>query len=236
MRILIVEDERVLAESLQRGLAEEGYVVDFELDGRAGMERSRSGVYDAAILDWRLPGISGKDIVRTLREEENPLPVIMLTAFSDVDHRIEGLDAGADDYLAKPFSFEELLARLRALFRRSAESEPKVELQAGPLLLNPFTRNATLAGEVVSLRSKEFLILESLARRPGNLYSRTVLCERVWGSGYAVADNTIDVTVSNLRSRLKEAAEKGGADPGSVQIETIRGMGYRLVVHSGEER
>ncbi len=234
--VLIVEDEASLSDPLTRGLTEEGYVVAVAADGRTGLMKALAENYDVLIVDWRLPGMDGKTIVERLRAGRSTIPVLMLTAMRDIDHRVSGLDAGADDYLTKPFSFEELLARLRALLRRGTGMDDGTEanaalVEAGPLRLDVPRRKAWLGIGEVELRSKEYRLLELLARRAGTVVSRTVIAERVWGSPFEVTDNAIDVTVSNLRHRLDAAAD-GGA---SVTIETVRGVGYRLGAKAPEE-
>jgi two-component system OmpR family response regulator len=231
-----VEDERSLAGPLTRGLEEEGYVVEVAADGRTGLMKALAENYDVLIVDWRLPGIDGRTLVERLRAGRSMVPVLMLTALRDLDHRVSGLDAGADDYLTKPFSFEELLARLRALRRRKIEGDDAREsngasIQAGPLRLDVPRRKAWLGGREVELRSKEYRLLELLARRAGEVVSRTVIAERVWGSPFEVTDNAIDVTVSNLRNRLGATAD----GTLTVSIETIRGVGYRFIAKAIEE-
>ena len=228
MRVLIIEDERALAESLQRGLSEEGYVVDVAFDGTTGLERASSEVFDVLVLDRRLPGRNGIDILRELRATNHLVPTIMLTALGDLQHRIDGLDAGADDYLAKPFSFDELLARIRALLRRAPIEEMGDRIVAGPLTVRPLLRDATILRTPINLRPKEYLLLELMARHPHRTFSRTVLAERVWGGGYVVSHNTIDVTISNLRSALQSALLEADCGHDSIKIETVRGTGYRL--------
>ena len=230
-RLLIVEDEESLLHPIRRGLQEEGYHVDVACDGETGLRQALTVEYDVLIVDWRLPGMDGRTLVERLRAAKIRTPVLMLTAMRDVDHRVAGLDAGADDYLTKPFVFEELLARLRALRRRAAEDEgsaahQQVHLEAGPLRMDTARRTAHLSGQSLDLRTKEYRLLELLLRFRGEVATRTVIAERVWGSAFDVTDNAIDVTISNLRQRLSEAP---GAEP--VAIETVRGVGYRLRVH-----
>ena len=231
-RLLLVEDEESLAVPVRRGLVEEGYHVDVAGDGERGLRQALTGDYDLLLVDWRLPGMDGRTLVERLRGARVRTPVLMLTALRDVDHRVAGLDAGADDYLTKPFAFEELLARLRALRRRVAEEEApaghqQIHLEAGPLHMDTARRTAHLSGRPLELRAKEYRLLELLLRLGGEVATRTSVAERVWGSAFDVTDNAIDVTVSNLRQRLGEAA---GGGPGSVAVETVRGVGYRLRV------
>jgi DNA-binding response OmpR family regulator len=231
-RLLLVEDEKAIAEPVRRGLEEEGYVVAVEEDGQRGLAEALVGEYDALIVDWRLPGIDGRTLVERLRGGGVVAPVLMLTALGDVEYRVAGLDAGADDYLAKPFDFDELLARLRALLRRShatTETGPglqPVHLRLGRLHLDAARRRVRVEGKdrsgELDLRDKEFRLLELLLRHPGEVVSRTRIAERVWGSPFGVTDNAIDITASGLRQRL------GDAEPNGVRFETVRGVGYRL--------
>lgn len=228
MWLLLIEDEERLASTLKSGLEEEGYVVDIAHDGIEGETLALDNAYDALIVDWRLPGRDGKTVIEHLREAGRVYPIIMLTALGDVEHKVTGLDAGADDYLPKPFKFEELLARLRALLRRPALSTVDPVLHLGPLEIDTKRRAASLDGILLDLRPKEYGLLEDLTRHPNEVLSRTVLAERVWGDAFNVSDNVIDVTVSNLRHKLAEAREAAKCDA-DVQVETVRGVGYRLV-------
>lgn len=223
--MLIVEDETSLSEPMTRGLEEEGYLVDVVADGRSGLMKALAEDYDVLIVDWRLPGLDGRTLIQRLRSGKPAVPVLMLTAMRDVDHRIAGLDAGADDYLTKPFSFEELLARLRALRRRTngTGEAPSGVIEVGPLRLDMPRRTAWIDETELELRAKEYRLLELLAGRAGEVVSRTVIAERVWGSAFEVTDNAIDVTVSNLRNHLSETESE------HVAVETVRGVGYRLV-------
>jgi DNA-binding response OmpR family regulator len=231
MWVLLIEDEERLASSLAAGLEEEGYTVDVASDGVEGETLAQANAYDALIVDWRLPRRDGKTVVEHLRTDGKSYPILMLTALSDSDHRIEGLDAGADDYLPKPFVFEELLARLRALLRRPPLNQQEDVLRRGPLSVNSKRREVRWEGALLNLRPKEFELLELLARRPGEVLSRTVIAERAWGDPFYVSDNAIDVTVSGLRQKLSDAAGADGT-PGAPHIETVRGVGYRLVTES----
>lgn len=227
MWLLLIEDEKRLAESLKAGLQEEGFQVDIAPDGFQGEEMAVANAYDALIVDWRLPGQDGKTVVEHVREAGRQMPIIMLTALADVEYRVAGLDAGADDYLPKPFKFEELLARLRALLRRPPLAAQEDRLRLKPVELDVRKRRATYDGALLDLRPKEFALLEDLLRHPDEVVSRTVLAERVWGDAFFVSDNVIDVTVSGLRQKLAEA--RGTRDEGpAVEIETVRGVGYRL--------
>lgn len=225
MWILLIEDEKRLARSLANGLDEEGHVVDVAEHGIEGQSMAMGNAYDALIVDWRLPGRDGKTIIENLREAGRRYPILMLTALGDVDHRVAGLDAGADDYLPKPFKFEELLARLRALQRRPPLAAQEDVLREGSLEVDTRRREATLSGSRLNLRPKEYALLEDFVRHPEEVLSRTVIAERVWGDPFYVSDNVIDVTISGLRHKLADAQSSGKP---TVLIETIRGVGYRL--------
>ncbi len=233
MWILLVEDEARLADSIRRGLEEEGYSVDVAADAEQGERLALANGYDAFVVDWRLPKGDGKTLIERLRAAGREEPVMMLTALADVEHRVAGLDAGADDYLPKPFAFEELVARLRALLRRPPLSDQDRTISVGPLALDGERRRVTMAGPsceaLLNLRPKEYAMLEVFMRRADAALSRTLLAERVWGDALYVTDNALDVTVSGLRHRLDDAAKASGAE-GAPRIETIRGVGYRLVV------
>lgn len=228
MWLLLIEDEERLAASLKAGLEEEGYVVDVAADGVAGEANALENAYDAIIVDWRLPKLDGKTVIESVRAAGRTVPILMLTALSDVEHRVEGLDAGADDYLPKPFKFEELLARLRALLRRPPLATQQDHLQLGALELDTKRRQATLGGKHLDLRPKEYALLEDFLRHPDEVVSRTVMAERVWGASYYVTDNVIDVTMSGLRQKMADV-QSDATDLQSVRIETVRGVGYRLV-------
>ncbi len=227
MWLLLVEDETRLATSLKAGLEEEGYIVDVAADGLSGEEMALANAYDVLIVDWRLPGQDGRGVIHRVRDAGRTYPILMLTALSDLDHRVAGLDAGADDYLSKPFKFEELLARLRALLRRPPLSERTSSLKVGNLQIDIRRREAIVSGANLDLRPKEYALLEDLARHPGEVISRSVIAERVWGQAFSVSDNVIDVTVSGLRQRLADAQETIGSE-NRIGITTVRGVGYRL--------
>ena len=229
MWLLLVEDEKRLAGLIRRGLEEEGYTVDVAFDGEEGEILALTNAYDALIVDWRLPRQDGRQLVERLREEGKNYPILMLTALGDIEHKVTGLDAGADDYLSKPFAFEELFARLRALIRRAPHLHRDYVLERGPLRMNTVRREATLGGTDLMLRAKEFALLALLAQNTGAVLSRTIIAERVWGTAW-VTDNVIGVTVSGLRQKLQEAqAASDTRTTEAVAIETIRGIGYRLV-------
>lgn len=229
MWILLIEDEARLANSLKTGLEEEGHVVDVAEDGTEGQSMAMANAYDALVVDWRLPGRDGKSVVENVREAGRKYPILMLTALGDVEHRVQGLDAGADDYLPKPFKFEELLARLRALRRRPPLAAQEDVLREGVLEVDTKRRQAIMSGSRLDLRPKEYALLEDFMRHPQEVISRTVIAERVWGDPFYVSDNVIDVTVSGLRQKLADASDIGVSQ---VRIETIRGVGYRLVTES----
>jgi DNA-binding response OmpR family regulator len=230
MWILLIEDEPRLAATIRRGLEEEGYRVDVAADAVSGQQAALARAFDAFVVDRRLPGGDGLDIVRRLRAEGREQPILMLTALADVDDRVDGLDAGADDYLAKPFAFEELVARLRALLRRPPLAEHERIVRVGGLTIDAERQRATLGGpdgeSLLNLRPKEYALLVALARSPGEALSRTVLADRVWGDALYVTDNALDVTISGLRQRLADGRIGSGASAPS--IETVRGVGYRL--------
>ncbi len=235
MWLLIVEDEVHLATSLKRGLEEEGYTVDVAYDGEEGYALGLIHEYDLMIVDWRLPRKDGQAVIRQLREAGRTLPILMLTALGGIDHRVAGLDAGADDYLTKPFSFEELLARLRALVRRARQAGPAPPwLQQGLLEIDTARRRVSVQGALLDVRPKEYALLEVFMRHPGQVLSRTVLAERVWGSAFHVSDNVIDVSISRLRQKLADALKPHAAED-ALRIKTIRGVGYCLVVDAETE-
>jgi two-component system OmpR family response regulator len=220
MRILVVEDELKMASLLRRGLQEEGHAVDLARTGDDAIWMARATEYDAVVLDLMLPGLGGIEVCRHLREGGVWSPVLMLTARDGVEDRVAGLDAGADDYLPKPFSFAELLARLRALVRRGANERPVV-LEVGDLRLDPATRRAWRGDAEVKLSAKEFALLEAFMRRPGEVLSRYQLLEHAWDYGYENRSNVIDVYVRYLRDKVDRPF-------GRSSIETVRGVGYRL--------
>lgn len=231
MWILLVEDEKKLAGNLKRGLEEEGHVVEVIHDGEEAELQGMVSDYDVVILDWRLPNRDGKQILQHWRDEERDFPVLMLTALGDLDHKITGLDAGADDYMSKPFSFEELLARIRALSRRSSDINHSETKTVGPIELDTRKHKVIICGIERTLRPKEFTLLEILLNEPETVFSKTQIAERVWGSAYYVSDNTIEATISTLRQKLAESfdeCEEVYLDDHSQIIETIRGAGYRL--------
>jgi two-component system, OmpR family, response regulator len=220
VRILVIEDEVKLAGLLRRGLTEEGLSVDVARNGDDGLWMARATDYDAIVLDVMLPGTDGLEVCRQLREAGRWAPVLMLTARDGVEDRVSGLDAGADDYLTKPFSFAELLARLRALARRPPLERPTV-LEVGDLRLDPATRQVWRGEAEIDLSAKEFALLETLMRRPGQVLSRFQLLEHCWDYGYENRSNVVDVYVRYLREKIDRPF-------GRDSIETVRGAGYRL--------
>lgn len=226
MRVLVVEDEVKMAGLLKRGLEEEGYAVDMSGTGHDALWLASENPYDAVVLDIMLPDIDGFEVCRRLRAAGRWSPVLMLTARDAVPDRVSGLDAGADDYLTKPFSFAELLARLRALVRRGAAERPPF-LAVGDLTLDPATRRVSRAGTPVELTAKEFALLEYFMRHPGEVLSRTRLIDHVWDFAYEGDSNVVDVYVRYLRGKVDRPF-------GSGSIETVRGAGYRLREEPGD--
>ena len=220
MRILIVEDEKRLAILLRRGLTEEGHGVDVAHRGEEALRLLHAGVYDAIVLDIMLPGIDGLEACRILRSRRVQTPILLLTARDAVRDRVAGLDSGADDYLVKPFALAELLARLRALTRRPADSHQPV-LEAGDLRLDPASRQVWRGDVEVELSNKEFRILEYLMRNQGRVLTRGMIADHVWDYDFPNVTNVIDVHIRSLRRNLDDPY------PGGV-IETVRGAGYRL--------
>ena len=220
MRVLIVEDEPRMADALRRGLREEGYAVDLAAHGAEAVWKASCTEYVAMVLDVMLPDIDGTEVCRRLRAEGRWLPIVMLTARTQVPDRVNGLDAGADDYLAKPFSFDELLARLRALIRRGPVERATV-LTHGELRLDPASRRAWRGDTEVELSPKEFRMLVAFLRRPGDVLTRFELLDAVWDEAFEHHSNVIEVTVRNLREKIDRPF-------GSESIETVRGVGYRL--------
>jgi two-component system OmpR family response regulator len=220
MRFLVVEDDDKLARAMLRGLRHEGYAVDRAADGDAALMQAAVYDYDAIVLDLMLPGRDGFEVCRTLRERDCWVPVLMLTARRGVGDRIRGLDAGADDYLPKPFDFGELLARLRALLRRVPAERP-AQLRAADLVVDPATHEVRRAGVPVQLTAREFAVLEYLLRRAGQVVTRTDLLEHVWDENYLGSTNVVDVYVGYLRRKLEQPF-------GRSLIHTVRGVGFRL--------
>ncbi|MEI8175586.1 MAG: response regulator transcription factor [Candidatus Omnitrophota bacterium] len=221
MRILIVEDEAKIASFIKRGLREEGYAADIAADGEQGHFLASTNDYDLIILDLMLPKIGGISLCSTLRREKINAPIIMLTAKDAVSDRVAGLDAGADDYLTKPFAFEELLARVRALLRAGARVSSVTRLQIADLILDLITHRVTRAGKEISLTSKEYTLLEYFMRNAGTVVTRTMISEHVWDIHFDTTTNVIDVYVNYLRNKI----DTGNRDK---LIHTVRGRGYLL--------
>ena len=222
----MVEDERKMAALLRRGLVEEGYAADVSPTGRDAIEMAGQSEYDVIVLDVMLPDLDGLGVCRALREGGVWTPILMLTALDRVQDRVAGLDAGADDYLVKPFSFAELLARLRALARRGRAERPAV-LEAGSLRLDPATRQVWRGEAAIELSAKEFALLETFLRRPGEALSRLDLLEHAWDYTYENRSNVVDVYVGYLRAKIDRPY-------GRRSIETVRGVGYRLRDDGGD--
>jgi YD repeat-containing protein len=220
MRVLVVEDDRRLAATLRRGLGEAGFAVDLAADGQEGVAAAEATPFDVIVLDVMLPGLDGIQACTELRNNRVMTPILMLTARDSVDDRIRGLDAGADDYLVKPFAFGELLARLRALGRRQTDARSSVIDVAG-IRLDTAARRASVDGRPVALRTKELAVLECFMLNPGRLLTRTQVEEHVWSYDFHGASNLVEAYIARLRRKLTQA---GAADP----FTTVRGAGYRF--------
>ncbi len=220
MRLLVVEDEKKVASFIKQGLEEEGYAVDVALDGEKGLEMALDRVHDLIILDISLPKRDGLQVLKKLRQQRVNIPVLLLTVRATIEDKILGLDAGADDYLTKPFAFQELVARVRALLRRRAEAEPAL-LQVADLILDPARRVVSRSGEKIELTAKEFALLEYFMRNPGRVLTRTLMIEHVWNYDFDTMTNIIDVYVAYLRKKIDS-----GREP--KLIHTVRGVGYVL--------
>lgn len=221
MKVLVVEDEAQIAGFIRKGLEEQGFLVEWSADGNEGYRLASTRTYDAVVLDIMLPGRDGLSILRNLREKRNPVPVLLLTARTELNERVEGLNLGADDYLTKPFFVEELVARLHALVRR-ASGERLTVLQSGDLSVNLVTREVRRGDTPVHLTAREFNLLEYLMRSPGRVLTRTQILEHVWGYNFDPSTNLIDVHIQRLRKKL-------GSNGDAQYIETVRGVGYRFV-------
>jgi DNA-binding response OmpR family regulator len=220
MRILIVEDDRRLAHQLKKGMEEHGHAVALASEGLEGLEIAKRGEFDVLVLDVMLPGLDGFSIVRRLRAAKKATPILLLTARDAADDIVTGLDAGADDYLTKPFAFKILLARLRALSRRK-NVEPSTKLRIDDLVVEPETREVKRGGTAISLTRTEFVLLEMLMRNTGRVITRARMIETIWGYDRDVENNTLDVFIRQLRAKIDL--------PGSRKlIQTIRGVGYAL--------
>jgi DNA-binding response OmpR family regulator len=223
MRVLVIDDNEAMADAIHRGLRAEGFDVDVVDDGLDGLWRAREFGYDVIVLDILLPGMNGYVVCRTLRNDGVTTPILMLTAKDGDDDEAEGLDLGADDYLTKPFSFTVLVARLRALIRRSNPSPASATITIGPLSLDTVRRSCAVDGELVELTARGYALLEAMARRPGQPLTRNELRDLVWGADNGSLSNVVDVYVGYVRRKLDPSGT------GREVIETVRGIGYRLV-------
>ena len=218
MKILVVEDDRTVGQYVKRGLEEQRYHADLVADGMEGLRLASGGRYDLIVLDLRLPEMNGLEVLRTLRDRGNTTPILVLTAQDAVDFKVQALRSGADDYVTKPFSFEELLARVEALGRRPKEIRAQV-LRVGDLELDMATREVTRAGERIDLTPKEYTVLEYLMRHAGRVMSRTLITEYAWDYHFDPGTNIVDVVINRLRKKV---------DSGHAQklVHTVRGVGY----------
>jgi DNA-binding response OmpR family regulator len=220
MHLLVVEDNRSLADLLRKGLEEERNVVEVATTGEEGLYRAEGGTYDAVILDLMLPDLDGLEIARRLRAEKNAVPILMLTARDTLSDRLRGFDEGADDYLTKPFSFQELLARLRAITRRGPALRDDT-LTVDDLVLDRRSHEVTRGDKRIHLTPKEYALLEYLMERPGQVLSRTLILERIWDYAFTSFGNVVDVTVRRLRKAVDDGADR-------QLIQTVRGVGYKI--------
>jgi two-component system OmpR family response regulator len=220
MRVLIVEDEKKMAGLLKKGLEEENHSVSLAFDGRAALELAQMQEFDVIVLDLMLPGVDGFDVARRLRKSRNETPILILTARDAVPDIVRGLDVGADDYMTKPFSFEEFLARLRSVSRRGSASRP-TSLKVADLVLDPATHQVTRGDREIHLSLTEFRLLEFLMRRAGRVVSRSAIVQAVWDFENEVEENTLDAFIRLLRSKVDR-------DYGQKLIQTVRGMGYTI--------
>jgi heavy metal response regulator len=222
MRLLVVEDEQKVARFVRQGLTEEGYAVDVATDGEIGLAMALDGVHDLIILDIQLPKMDGLQVLQEMRQARVTTPVLLLTVRATIEEKVLGLDAGADDYLTKPFAFQELVARVRALLRRRAEAAPPV-LQVADLTLDPARRSVCRGGERIDLTPREFALLDYFMRHPGRVLTRTMIAEHVWDYSFDSTTNVIDVYVNYLRKKID-------TDRQPKLLHTIRGVGYVLKV------
>ena len=223
MRILVVEDDKKIASFVVKGLKEAGFAVDLADNGEEGLHLALSEPYDAAVMDVMLPKLDGLSVIAQLRQEKILTPVIVLSAKRSVDDRVKGLQSGGDDYLTKPFSFAELLARVQALIRRSSHETEPTRLIAGELVMDLLTRDVTRAGKKIDLQPREFALLEYLMRNADRVVTKTIIMEHVWGYNFDPQTNVVDVLVSRLRNKLDREFDK-------KLIHTHRGVGYALRV------
>ena len=221
MKILLVEDDRRASEYLARGLRELGHVVEQAFDGETGLKAAEAGIYDVLVLDRMLPKLDGLEIVRRLRATGSTAPILILSALDEVDERVQGLRAGGDDYLSKPYHLEELAARLDALVRRQSEAGPGGKLRVADLELDSRARKVTRAGRKIELTAREFQLLEFLMRHTGQVVTRTMILEGVWDYHFDPKTNVIDVHISRLRQAIDKGFER-------QLLHTVRGAGYTL--------
>ena len=224
MKVLLIEDERKIAGFVCAGLKEQGFLVEHCAEGFSGYDRASSGQYDVIVLDIMLPGRDGISILKSLRKAGHTTPVILLTARNELDDRIEGLSLGADDYLAKPFFVEELIARIHAVVRRGSGERQNL-LVSGEFCLDRITREVTCRGQSVDLTGREFNLIEYLMRSPGRVFTRTQILEHVWGYDFDPSTNVVDVCIQRIRRKI---ASVGYAIEGESPIESLRGVGYRF--------
>jgi len=222
MRILVVEDEKKVASFIKRGLEEEGHAVDVAVDGEEGLTMALGSVHDLIILDIRLPKMDGLRVLKELRQEKVMTPVLLLTVRVTIEDKVLGMDAGADDYLTKPFAFQELVARVRALLRRRAAADPAI-LQVADLTLDPARRAVSRGDERIELTAREFALLDYFMRNPGRVLTRAMIAEHVWDYTFDTTTNVIDVYVNYLRKKID-----AGWEP--KLLHTVRGVGYVLKV------
>lgn len=228
MRVLVVEDELKISAYVKQGLEEQGYVVDAAFTGREALDWAETVTFDILVLDILLPEMSGLAICRELRKRGVRTPILMLTARDTVDDRVAGLDAGADDYLVKPFALKELLARIRALTRRAADAPKQPTLEIADLSLDTLTHSVKRGGKPIKLTAKEYAVLEYLMREPGRVLTRTLIAEHVWNYDVYNQSNVVDVYIRNLRRKIDDPFE-------TKLIHTVRGAGYKLSAEGGEE-
>jgi two-component system OmpR family response regulator len=223
VRILIVEDDDKIASFLAKGLKQSGFSVDTAADGEDALSLCRTVNYDSIVLDIMLPKLDGLSVLRAIRAEKKLVPVLLLSAKASVDNRVTGLQAGADDYLTKPFAFSELLARLQALIRRATHVAEPTTLALGDLSMNLLTREVLRAGQKIELQGREFALLELLMRHPGRPITKTMILEHVWDYSFDPQTNVVDVVMHRLRAKV---------DPNHTRIETLRGVGYIFRSHA----
>lgn len=224
MNVLLIEDEQKIAGFVAAGFKEQGFLLEHCDNGIDGFDRASNGVFDAIVLDIMLPGRDGISILKGLRRAGNATPIILLTARNELDDRLEGLALGADDYLAKPFFVEELIARVLALMRRVSGERQNV-LLVGNLRLDRIAREATWCGQTVDLTGREFNLIEYLMRSPGRVFTRTQILEHVWGYDFDPSTNVVDVCIQRIRKKMSSI---GASDEGESPIESVRGVGYRF--------